>query len=467
MSDLTEMMGMMYGAGPDALKAGNENFAAARQAQAQNIAMQEHQDLKALFASQAKPSVSSIGAIDPEFAQKTMKMQYDMYKDQADIELKQARAAELRDKEDAVRRREMSLGLVPLIEQYEQSILSGTPEPEALAKYRTGAGALVANQAQAERLPSHFKGLDPEHTPLSALPNMNNAGVKTLSQERLEEQNRKQFGQQGLVNAGPVMSSEQRFPSVEQVPGAPGTYVTKPAVFPTAQAANGNVPLTVPGIQAEIAQNMEVANNPNASEYDQGLAKSNINYLTKNAAPAGTVSAETARAIQVEQDAAKEAAKETAIKTAQDKAATKLAVENYFQGRPPEEVKNLIRESLSGDLESGVAKLGQVFGIATPGASASQVLSVVTQQLAKSSPFSPGSQSDKEYAARLALVGDPESKIPIESRLRAIEEFYRNIESYVAQKADLTPEQLIDAVHNGYLSVDNAKSIRSRMSKAK
>ena len=462
MSDLTDLFNMSIEAGPKAYNQGMAAQEEYRKGRAENMAMQEHQDLKALFASQAKPSVSSIGAIDPEFAQKTMKMQYDMYKDQADIELKQARAAELRDKEDAVRRREMSLGLVPLIEQYEQSILSGTPEPEALAKYRTGAGALVANQAQAERLPSHFKGLDPEHTPLSALPNMNNAGVKTLSQERLEEQNKSQSRQQGLVAGGVPMNAEQAHGGIYTDP-LTGLSTGTPSI---AQAANGNVPMAAPDVQAEIAKNMAVANNPNASEYDRGLANSNIAYLTKHAAPTSVSPAEM-QAARITQAGDIEAAKETAIKTAQDKAATKLAVENYFQGRPPEEVKNLIRESLSGDLESGIAKLGQVFGIATPGASASQVLSVVTQQLAKSSPFPPGSQSDKEYAARLALVGDPESKIPIESRLRAIEEFYRNIESYVAQKADLTPEQLIDAVHNGYLSVDNAKSIRSRMSKAK
>ena len=462
MSDLTDLIKQQWEIAPNAAKSLTENFAAGRKAQAEKMQMQEHQDLKALFASQAKPSVSSIGAIDPEFAQKTMKMQYDMYKDQADIAHKEAQTAELRDKEDAVRRKEMSLGLVPLIERYEQEKAAGVPEAQALAKYRTGAGALVANQAQAERLPSHFKGLDPEHTPLSALPIMNNAGVKTLSQERLEEQNKSQSRQQGLVAGGVPMNAEQAHGGIYTDP-LTGLSTGTPSI---AQAANGNVPMAAPDVQAEIAKNMAVANNPNASEYDRGLANSNIAYLTKHAAPTSVSPAEM-QAARITQAGDIEAAKETAIKTAQDKAATKLAVENYFQGRPPEEVKNLIRESLSGDLESGIAKLGQVFGIATPGASASQVLSVVTQQLAKSSPYPPGSQSDQEYLARLAVVGDPKSNMPIESRLRAIEEFYRITESYVAQKADLSPEQLIDAVHNGYLSVDNAKSIRSRMSKAK
>lgn len=461
MSDLTELIKQQWEIAPNAAKSLTENFAAGRKAQAEKMQMQEHQDLKALFASQAKPSVSSIGAIDPEFAQKTMKMQYDMYKDQADIEHKQAQTADLQQKEDLLKRQEMANGLKPHIERYEQQKASGVPEAQAGAEYQAATGALVANQAQAGRLPSNFK-IDTSHTPQSAVSGMNAIGVKTLSQERLEERNKSQSRQQGLVAGGVPMNAEQAHGGIYTDP-LTGLSTGTPSI---AQAANGNVPMAAPDIQAEIAKNMEVANNPNASEYDRGLANSNVAYLTKHAAPTSVSPAEM-QAARTTQAGDIEAAKETAIKTAQDKAATKLAVENYFQGRPPEEVKNLIRESLSGDLDSGVAKLGQVFGISTPGASASQVLSVVTQQLAKSSPFPPGSQSDKEYAARLALVGDPESKIPIESRLRAIEEFYRNTESYVAQKADLTSEQLIDAVHNGYLSVDNAKSIRSRMGKAK
>ena len=152
MSDLTELIKQQWEIAPNAAKSLTENFAAGRKAQAEKMQMQEHQDLKALFASQAKPSVSSIGAIDPEFAQKTMKMQYDMYKDQADIELKQARAAELLQKEDQLKRQEMANGLKPLIERYEQQKASGIPEAQAGGEYQAASGALVANQAQAGRL---------------------------------------------------------------------------------------------------------------------------------------------------------------------------------------------------------------------------------------------------------------------------------------------------------------------------
>ena len=168
MSDLTDLIKQQWEIAPNAAKSLTENFAAGRKAQAEKMQMQEHQDLKALFASQAKPSVSSIGAIDPEFAQKTMKMQYDMYKDQADIEHKQAQTADLQQKEDLLKRQEMANGLKPHIERYEQQIASGIPEAQAGAEYQAATGALVANQAQAGRLPSIFK-IDTSHTPQSAV----------------------------------------------------------------------------------------------------------------------------------------------------------------------------------------------------------------------------------------------------------------------------------------------------------
>lgn len=462
MSDLTEMMGMMYGAGPAALKAGNENFAAARQAQAEKMQMQERQDLKALFASQAKPSVSSIGAIDPGFAKDYTKLQYDMYKDQADIEHKQAQTSDIQQKEDVIKRQEMANGLKPFIERYEQQIASGIPEAQAGAEYQAGVGSLVANQAQAGRLPTNFK-IDPSHTPQSAVSGMNAIGVKTLSQERSEEQSRSESRQQGLVAGGVPMNAEQAHGGVYTDP-LTGLSTGTPSI---AQASNGNVPMAAPDVQAEIAKNMAVANNPNASEYDRGLANSNIAFLTKNAAPTGFVTPAEMQEARVEQAGQIEAAKETSkLETAQ-RQTVKNSLTAYEELPDISHLRDLVKGSIGSDIGYWTNRLGGVVGKSLAAGDVQSALSVVAATMANTVAFAPGSQSDKELQARLQQVGDLNSKMTVDQKLSALEEWFDKEQRHISKHGDYTDAELIDLGKEGKITHETAMKVRARRNKGK
>ena len=461
MSDLTDLIKQQWEIAPNAAKSLTENFAAGRKAQAEKMQMQEHQDLKALFASQAKPSVSSIGAIDPEFAQKTMKMQYDMYKDQADIEHKQAQTADLQQKEDLLKRQEMANGLKPHIERYEQQIASGIPEAQAGAEYQAATGALVANQAQAGRLPSNFK-IDTSHTPQSAVSGMNAIGVKTLSQERLEEQYKSQSRQQGLVAGGVPMNAEQAHGGIYTDP-ITGLSTGTPSI---AQAVNGNVPMAAPDVQAEIAKNMAVANSPNASEYDRGLANSNVAYLTKHAAPASVSPAEM-QAARTTQAGDIEAAKETSKLEAAQHQAIKNSLAAYEELPDISHLRDLVKGSIGSDIGYWTNRLGSVVGKSLAAGDAQSALSVVAATMANTVAFAPGSQSDKELQARLQQVGDLNSEMTIAQKLSALEEWFDKEQRHIAKHGDYTDAELIDLGKEGKITHETAMKVRAKRNKGK
>lgn len=157
-------------------------------------------------------------------------------------------------------------------------------------------------------------------------------------------------------------------------------------------------------------------------------------------------------------------AEKTAQITAEEEAADRKAMDSYFRSKPPEQVRDLIKESLAGDIETGLARIGKFIGVSTPGGAPTAALEVITQQLASTSPFPPGSQSDVEYKARLKKIGDPASNDPIENRLMALDEFYRDQESFVAQKYQpKSIEDILDKRKEGYISEDTARKLYKKL----
>jgi hypothetical protein len=160
-----------------------------------------------------------------------------------------------------------------------------------------------------------------------------------------------------------------------------------------------------------------------------------------------------------------EVEKETGLATARQGIEDKKAIDSYFRGRPPEQIRQLIKESIAGDVEAGVARIAKAFGMSTTGGNAKAALETITQQLIESSPYAPGSQSDKEYEARLKKIGNPASDEPIESRLAGLDEWFRDRQAFIAEKAQMSEPELIDAVGSGHITPDMAIKIRKRMLK--
>ena len=210
-----------------------------------------------------------------------------------------------------------------------------------------------------------------------------------------------------------------------------------------------------PGAVDPMEGYARVANDPSVPEELRAIAAEKAQSLMpKINAPQATSEQNLERIAQQKADV------EGAVKTAQieatEKAADKKAIETYLRGPKPEAVRNLIKESIEGDVQSGIARLGKFFGVAVPGGNAKEALHVITQQMARALPYAPGSASDIDVKNRLLTVGNPASDEPITNRLRAMDEVFRDAEAYIVQKGELSEDQILDAVANGYLSESSA-----------
>ena len=145
------------------------------------------------------------------------------------------------------------------------------------------------------------------------------------------------------------------------------------------------------------------------------------------------------------------------------KDANKQAINAYFRLRPPQQISKLIRESIQGGGAKKINELANLIGVSIPGATPTSALEVIAQQMVASKPFPPGSQSEKELEARMKSIGDPSSEVPAEQRLAKFDEWLREQEGLIAQEAELTPEELIDRVSEGYISKETAAKVYKRM----
>jgi hypothetical protein len=465
MSDLTEILKMQWEAYPNALKTGQDAQANAIALQNARRAQQEREGLKALYAQQAQPSFQAIGAISPEYAQTAMKNRLEMQQAMMGMRHQQALTGEIEDKMDREKEALMSKAALPFLNAYEAN-KGKIPEAENHYNLMT-ALSKISTQAVAEGwAPSHHTSIDPNATFESVISNANKSGVFTDNQRLNQERLKARGSQEGLVQGGVAPQPSTYYNSYGHdekgnafvIPGSSGMWPPDAKSPENTQPPDANATPADPANIKKLTFYENMLKAPDATAEEQAFAEAQIiklspkeNFKVQPQVVINTPEQMGVKNIQLKGEIA--AAEKEAVLTAEEKQASKLSIDNYFRSKPPQQVLGLIKESLAGDIDAGVARIGQVFGIATPGASATEVLKVVTQQLAMSSPYPPGSQSDAEFKARLLSIGDPGAVTPIESRLRALEEVYRNVESFVVQKGDfLSEKQILDAIANGYLS---------------
>jgi hypothetical protein len=470
MSDLLDLY-KFYGAKfPEGLKTSQDAQANAIALDNARRAQQEREGLKALYANKTAPSYQQIGAFDPAMAQEYLKNQFAMQKDIVGMQHQQAETAKILNAEDREKEALMANAALPHLNAYETNKREGKiPEAENHYNLMTALSD-IANQAVAGNwAPSHYTSMDPNATYESILSNVNKSKVFTDSQRLSQEAAKARGSQEGLVQGGVAPQPSTYYNSYGHdengnafvIPGSSGMWPPGPKSPENTQPPDANATPADPANIKKLAFYEGMLKDPDATAEDQAFAEAQIRKLSPkenfNAQPQVVINTpDQIKAKNIQQKGEIAGAEKAAALTAEEKQASKSSIDNYFRSKPPQQVLGLIKESLAGDIDAGVARIGQVFGIATPGASATEVLKVVTQQLAMSSPYPPGSQSDAEFKARLLSIGDPGAVTPIESRLRALEEVYRNVESFVVQKGDLSQDQILDAVKNGYLSESSA-----------
>jgi hypothetical protein len=477
MSSLTEIYKQLGANYTDTLKATQDAQANAIALQNARRAQQERMDLKALYAQQANPSFQAIGAISPEYAQTAMKNQLEMQKDMVGMQHLQAQTGEIENKIDREKEALMSNAALPHLNAYEAN-KGKIPDAENHHRLMTGLSD-IANQAKAEGwAPSHYTTLDPNATYESILSNVNKSGVFTDSQQLNQAAAKAQGSQQGLVQGGVAPQPSTYYNSFGHdengnafvIPGSSGMWPPGAKSPENTQPPDANATPADPANIKRLAFYEDILKNPDATAEDQAFAEAQIIKLSPKenfkAQPQAVIN--TPEQMEVKKAELKgkiSEAEKAGNLTAEEKAADRKAIETYLRGPKPEAIRNLIKESIEGDVQSGLARLGKFFGVAVPGGDALAALKVIQQQMARSLPYAPGGASDIDVRNRLEIISNPATDEPIVNRLRALEEVIRDAEAYVVQKGDfLSEDQILDSITNGYLSEASAlEMLNNRM----
>lgn len=467
MADLSELYKSIAASAPDPL-GWQKGLAGQYQLQSEELALQEkrrqiaeEQRLRELFQRNQSPTAAELGAISPSFMQQYGKNQFDMMKQQIDMLKNQTDIGGLVNK--------MAAGALGAnADQYDADVSSGMSEQIALEKFHVANGAAI-KRLQDLGLPIPQGMYNPkEITPEAGHRGAQAAGIITnRTKAELERQGAaaSAYGK-GMAERrmGPMPSYEQQYGGVEMTPQGP---MYKPPV-PTMQPAEipqgaQQVPLGDTDYAALEKLYPTLPFGSFKDEVGKLLASRGQTPTTTPTRPAAMPPSQFMTPEAIEQKRIKSKVdEEIATKQAAQKLEDQKAIDSYFRGRPPEQIRQLIRESIAGDVESGVARIAKTFGVSVPGGSATAALKTITQQLIEGSPYAPGSQSNVEYIARLEKIGNPASDEPIKDRLAALDEFLRERQAFIANKAELSQEELIDAVANGYIDKESALKIRKR-----
>ena len=461
MSDLLDLYKQLGANFTGTLKATQDAQANAIALDNARRAQQERMDLKALYAQQAQPSMAQLGAVSPEYAQAARKNELELQQALIGMQHQQAQTGEILDKRKEDQAKIRAQATVPIVDMYHERLSKNVPPDQALQMFHSESGQALSKFQQQGFIDKNFPPYDPNTMTPEAVENAA-AGLGFLSRrlQALQQSSKTRAEQQTKVDVGPVMSSEQGYGSVEIDPTTGLPFIRPPLRRnqPTKLTGNEGAGFT----SEQNAQFNVLQELLNANPNDEALRRSVIAQRQKIELQGGEqpqseiVTPQQISKARVEQAADKEGAIKTAQIAATEKAADKKAIETYFRGPKPEAVRNLIKESIEGDVQSGIARLGKFFGVAVPGGDAKEALHVITQQMARALPYAPGSASDIDVKNRLLTVGNPASDEPITNRLRAMDEVFRDAEAYIVQKGELSEDQILDAVANGYLSESSA-----------
>lgn len=495
MSDLAALFEMLQASQPkgteamEGLRQGQQTRYDALKLKEAERQMEETEQLRKMFASGKTPSLSEIMAINPEFGMKynadqakLMEQMLGIKEKQGNIQKNQMQMSEQEQKIAA-----QHLGVAA--DQYDADLASGMPEAQALQKFHATNGRNIQMLQQAGIGEGSAGAYDPSQiTPDVAHQTASAHGFTTNRARRMQAEATRlppewtQYGTPGSVQIGaggnPIA-----------VPGVPpggfqGGYGQAPVAQPQSQqqaqptgprTGLEDLPIQMPdGSVMPLGEARQLWKSaPPSSPQSRSIQKA-ISDSIKASLPGRqqpqVMTPEEDRAAKLEQEKEMERFKteESAKRKAgelevEQEAANQKAINNYTRLRSPKDIVSLIKDSIQGGGEAKINELANFLGVSLPEATPSAALEVIAQQMAKSSPFAPGSQSDKEFQARMDEIGNPASKIPAEQRLAKFEEWLHGQESLIAQSGKFSDEQLIDLVNQGYIGKETAAKVYKRM----
>ena len=464
MSDLTEILKMQWEAYPNALKTGQDAQANAIALDNARRAQQERMDLKALYAQQANPSFQAVGAIDPSFAIEQQKAQMQLNKDQIENKYKETQTGEI----EAKRKEEIEklrIGeAVAVVNQYDQDIASGMPEPQALAKYNAASGQALSMLKQRGMIPPDFPAFDPNvMNPEAVRLAGEGRGFYTEKVKQRQEYGKNRAGAEGTYAAGLGPQKPQFNPLTQDWDIPPASGLTNPPPNATpADPANIN----------RLAFYEDILKNPDATAEDQAFAEAQIIKLSpkenfnNQPSPQEALTPEQKRGMNVKQKGEIAGVEKGAVLAAEDAAAWKQTF-SAFKDMPPittqydekgakisEGIDDVINKSFDSQLDVRKAKLASEFGRHTDASVAEAKLKTIFAGLLSTVKTMPGSQSNVELQQRQAQVGaildDPTASR--ESKREAFHQYLDAVQRQIINRLPYAENEIDDLVVKGIMS---------------
>ena len=463
MSDLTELYKFYGEKFPGALKTGQEAQASAIALDNARRAQQERMDLKALYAQQAQPSMAQLGAVSPEYAQAARKNELELQQALIGMQHQQAQTGDILRKANEDQAKIRAQATVPIVDRYNEMIASGMPKDQALSWFHSASGQALSKLQQQNLIPPGFPSYDPNSISPEMVENAA-AGLGFPSQkiQAALKSSQTTAEQQARVGAGPVMTPEQAYGGMEAVPGAPGMYVTQPALGGQ-NAPQMQMPDEMTAQLNLINSLMDTVKEPSARAALIEKRNSLLNTLPPE--QSAIVSPEQARGLQIKQAAEKEGALITAKQQAEEQQTINKSL-NSFETLPDiNHIRDLVKGSIGSDIEYWTNRFGQTIGESLASGDIQSALAVVANDMANTVPFAPGSQSDKELAQRLKQVGNLESDMTIDQKMAAFEEWFKKEQRYIGKYGKYSDAELLDLGKEGKITHETAMKVRANRNK--
>jgi hypothetical protein len=459
MGSLTEIYKQLGANYTDTLKATQDAQANAIALDNARRAQQERMDLKALYAQQTQPSMAQLGAVSPEYAQAARKNELEMRQALIGMQHQQAQTGDIERKANEAQSKLRAQAVVPIVDKYNEMKASGMPEEQARAWFHSASGQAIAQLQQQGLIPKNFSYDANSITPEDA--ERTSAGLGLLSRrlQALQESSKTTAELQARIDTGVPMTSEQQYGSVEIDP-LTGLPFKKPALSAPIQHEIS----VAPGEVNPVADYEAIINSPTAPKELKDFATQQIENLVKKA-PSPFATSEQLQTKRVEQKANEEGAIVAAKKQAEEQQIIDKSLKAYETLPDISHIRNLVKGSIGSDIEYWTNRLGQTVGESLASGDIQAALAVVASDMANSIAFAPGSQSEPELIQRLKQVGDLDSKMTIDQKMSALDEWYQGRQRYIGKYGKYSDAELLDLGKEGKITHDTAMKVRANRKK--
>lgn len=394
--------------------------------------MDAEQQLRQLYSSGGPVSTQNVMAISPELGIKMQQAGNQAY-------LQQLQAEDLMRKQQEYQAKTYAQYLGPVADTYFDDMRSGMKPEMALQKFRSAVGS-----SQKELEEKH--GIRPQadftqFSPEQILDRTTGLGVPSRHYKSREEEQKSQ-----------LQMRERMAPSYSDIKptwdSQRGQWISTPQTqapsFSGASAEELNmIEKSLPGMPE----------GPEKEGLKRFLAEKK--GMPQAQTPTGLIPLADIKAQEA-------GAKRAAELNVEEQQMSKKATNAYDMLPSPDRIRNLIKGSVSGDLEYWANRAGGIVGKSLEAGDMTGALKVIEGQMADTVAMFPGAQSDKELEARMKTIGNPSGEISADTRLKAFDEWQERMQKYAAQHADYDDTKLVDMVKDKKLTADQALQIRKR-----